>query len=188
MYHAIVLTVLALGAPPASGSQSGYSPSDQYGASQGMDSGSCDECDQCGGGHGGRHHGQSRGGVMGPMPQSCYNPSFGCYPSTRFMNRYPAFHQTYYRRPYNYRNVFDYPWHAELHEPTSYFSYHVKEEQRRGNQPTPATQPPAPVVPSPSASRGAPGGGWQNEVRQAMQSEDVAAEPRRVNPYRELRR
>ena len=26
------------------------------------------------------------------MPQSCYNPSFGCYANTRHMHRYPAFH------------------------------------------------------------------------------------------------
>jgi hypothetical protein len=59
------------------------------------------------------------------MPQSCYNPSFGCYASTRFMNRYPAFHGYYYRSAYNYRHYFDYPWHAGLHEPTSHFSYNV---------------------------------------------------------------
>ena len=59
------------------------------------------------------------------MPQSCYEPTFGCYSGSRFMHRYPAFHGTYYRRPYNYRNLFDYPWHAELHEPTSQFSYNV---------------------------------------------------------------
>ncbi|MCE9547974.1 MAG: hypothetical protein K8T25_21080 [Planctomycetia bacterium] len=60
------------------------------------------------------------------MPQTCYAPRYGCYPGNdRFVHRYPAFHGTYYRRPYNYRNLFDYPWHAELHEPTSMFSYHV---------------------------------------------------------------
>jgi hypothetical protein len=62
------------------------------------------------------------------MPQSCYNPSFGCYPNTRFMHRYPAFHNTYYRAAYNYRQYFDYPWHAGLHEPTSMFSYNVPSE------------------------------------------------------------
>ncbi len=63
------------------------------------------------------------GGWWGMMPQTCYNPKFGCYGGERHYNRYPAFHGTYYRRPYNYRNVFDYPWHAELHEPVSHFAY-----------------------------------------------------------------
>jgi len=64
---------------------------------------------------------------LGPMPQTCYGPRYGCYPgaSNRHLHRYPAFHGTYYRRPYNYRNLFDYPWHARLHEPTSLFSYNV---------------------------------------------------------------
>jgi hypothetical protein len=65
----------------------------------------------------------------GPMPQTCYAPRYGCYPgNNRHMNRYPAFHGTYYRRPYNYRTTYDYPWHAELHEPTSLFSYNVEAE------------------------------------------------------------
>jgi hypothetical protein len=69
-------------------------------------------------------------GVFGPMPQSCYQPTYGCYNGqSRYMNRYPAFHGTYYRRPYNYRNYFDYPWHAGLHEPTSHFSSSVPAEQ-----------------------------------------------------------
>ncbi len=62
----------------------------------------------------------------GPMPQTCYGPRYGCYPgNSRCIHRYPAFHGQYYRRPYNYRNLFDYPWHAQLHEPTSMFSYDV---------------------------------------------------------------
>lgn len=81
------------------------------------------------------------------MPQSCYNPSFGCYPSTRFMHRYPAFHGYYYRKAYNYRHYFDYPWHAGLHEPTSMFSYGVPGE-------VPPERVPAPI-PS-SAFRGEP--------------------------------
>jgi hypothetical protein len=60
------------------------------------------------------------------MPQTCYAPRYGCYyGGDRHMHRYPAFHGTFYRRPYNYRNLFDYPWHAELHEPTSLYSYNV---------------------------------------------------------------
>ena len=82
-------------------------------------------------------------GLMGgfrDMPQSCYNPAYGCYPGNdRRINRYPAFYGSYYRKPYNYRNTFDYPWHAGLHEPTSMFSYNVinPEEQDR-NTPPPA--------------------------------------------------
>ena len=75
-------------------------------------------------------------GKYGPEPASCYQPNYGCYPGSRFMHRYPAFHGTYYRRPYNYRNVFDYPWHAGLHEPTSHFSYNVRSKiDQRGLQP-----------------------------------------------------
>jgi hypothetical protein len=58
---------------------------------------------------------------FGPMPQTCYSPRFGCYPgNTRDIHRYPAFHGYYYRKPYNYRHYFEYPWHAEPHEPLGY--------------------------------------------------------------------
>ena len=60
---------------------------------------------------------------LGPMPQTCYDPRFGCYPgSSRRMNRYPAFHGYYYRQTYNYRQLFDYPWHATPHGPQGYFA------------------------------------------------------------------
>jgi hypothetical protein len=87
----------------------------------------CATCDACGSGHGrhGHHDGTHHCDWFGAMPQSCYNPSYGCYASTRFMHRYPAFHGYYYREAYNYRHYFDYPWHAGLHEPTSHFSYNV---------------------------------------------------------------
>jgi hypothetical protein len=131
--NAILLTVLALGGADAStGYGGGYG-----GAGYGGDAGGyCDQCDA--GGNCGRGHlcGQ-RGCYLGPMPQSCYNPSFGCYPSTRFMNRYPAFHNYYYRSAYNYRHYFDYPWHAGLHEPTSMFSYHTPSEAPAQGLPTP---------------------------------------------------
>ena len=68
-----------------------------------------------------------RGCWWGMMPQTCYNPPYGCYPGTRHTNRYPAFHGSYYRNSYNYRHYFDYPWHAEMHEPTSLFSYNVED-------------------------------------------------------------
>ena len=95
----------------------------------------CDGSSDCGcgcgsGGHGGGRRGNRIGRSGGPMPQTCYAPRYGCYPgNNRHMHRYPAFHGVYYRRPINYRNLFDYPWHAELHEPTSLFSYHTPEEE-----------------------------------------------------------
>jgi hypothetical protein len=85
------------------------------------------------------------------MPQTCYAPRFGCYSGNdRFTHRYPAFHGTYYRRPYNYRNEFDYPWHAGLHEPTSLFSYNVEEEVL-SDEPTDGEAAPAmPPRPTPA--------------------------------------
>lgn len=60
---------------------------------------------------------------FGPMPQSCYGPRYGCYPANqRYTHRHPAFHGWFYRKPNNYRNFFDYPWHAGSHEPTSFYS------------------------------------------------------------------
>lgn len=54
---------------------------------------------------------------FGPMPQTCYQPRFGCYPGNpRTIHRYPAFHGYYYRAPYNYRHLFEYPWHAQPYE------------------------------------------------------------------------
>lgn len=110
--NAILLTALALvgvnGAAHSPMAADGY-----YGEA---------DCNHCG--HG-KHGHIKHAWCWGPMPQTCYDPAYGCYPGTRHMHRYPAFHGTYYRRPYNYRNVFDYPWHADLHEPTSYFSYNV---------------------------------------------------------------
>jgi hypothetical protein len=83
-----------------------------------------------GGKGGGKNGGQNVGPHWGPMPQTCYQPRYGCYAgNNRHMHRYPAFHGYYYRRPYNYRNLFDYPWHADLHEPTSLFSYNVPPEE-----------------------------------------------------------
>lgn len=110
------------------------------------------ECANCG--QTGLHHGREiPGGVKGwcgPMPQSCYNPSFGCYSNTRFMHRYPAFHNTYYRSAYNYRNYFDYPWHAGMHEPTSMFSFNVGQQ----GGPVDVIPTPEPMATSGSANRG----------------------------------
>ena len=61
------------------------------------------------------------GDWFGPMPQTCYQPRFGCYPGNpRTIHRYPAFHGYYYRAPYNYRHYFEYPWHAQPHEPQAF--------------------------------------------------------------------
>jgi hypothetical protein len=128
--NTILLTVLALTGADAAGSPA-------YGVAAG--GGYCDTCDPCAAGHH-HHHRQHDGFIgsyLGPMPQSCYFPTLGCYPSTRFMHRYPAFHNYYYRAAYNYRHYFDYPWHAALHEPTSMFSYHVPPEAGGQTIPTP---------------------------------------------------
>jgi hypothetical protein len=137
--NAFLLTILALGGANGAAINGG-----SYG---GEVAGSCDGC-YGGGGHGGWWHGH--GSCLGPMPQTCYDPAYGCYPGTRHMNRYPAFHGTYYRRPYNYRNVFDYPWHAGLHEPTSLYSYNVSGET--GAPRAVAPEPPMPVPEPPAAA------------------------------------
>jgi hypothetical protein len=143
--NTILLTVLALtGADVGGASAYGVAAGSGYGEP-------CDVCDVCASGHGHHHrqHDGIIGSYLGPMPQSCYNPSFGCYPSTRFMHRYPAFHNYYYRAAYNYRHYFDYPWHAGLHEPTSMFSYHVPPEAGGQTIPTP--------VPDAASRRGSAG-------------------------------
>jgi hypothetical protein len=156
--NAILLTVIAL---TGAGSDT---------ISYGDEAGYCDSCN--GGGHG-HHDGHHHCDWLGAMPQSCYNPSYGCYASTRFMHRYPAFHGYYYRSAYNYRNYFDYPWHAGLHEPTSHFSYNVP-----GAAPGESVVPPAPV-PEPAAKAPRP-------IRSA-QVLDPLGEPTPAKP-RNLRR
>jgi hypothetical protein len=75
------------------------------------------------------------------------------------MHRYPAFHGTFTREAYNYRQYFDYPWHATPHEPTSMFSYNVEGESpaaapppvpvpaTAGNEPTPDRRLPSDLAP-----------------------------------------
>jgi hypothetical protein len=138
--HAILLTALSLAG--AGGGYGGYEAA--------YDNAYCDD-----GGHGGHCHGCD-GILCRGMPQSCYNPSFGCYPSTRHMHRYPAFHNYYSRKAYNYRHYFEYPWHAGLHEPTSMFSYNVP-----GEAPAEIVQPPVPAA-EPAVRRPTP-----SPVRQA---------------------
>jgi hypothetical protein len=105
-------------------------------------------------GHGHKlHHATLHGGCMGPMPQTCYEPPYGCYHGSRWNNRYPAFHGTYYRKAYNYRNYFDYPWHAEMHEPTSQWSFHVTGDT---GEPAPLPSIVSPEEASPGAERQAP--------------------------------
>jgi len=105
----------------------------------------CQECDDfyAGGRLGGRG-GTGRSCLcdwFGPMPQTCYGPRFGCYPgSGRTIHRFPAFHGYYYRDPYNYRMVFDYPWHAAPHEPMGYFTYEQQAVEQQGVQPIPEAE------------------------------------------------
>ena len=139
--HALLLTLIAV-----AGADGDYSVPATPGACAACSAGSAGGCDACGGGYGGYGYGDygghmgvgakiqqhriatpPRGCWWGMMPQTCYEPPYGCYPGTRHMNRYPAFHGTYYRNSYNYRNYFDYPWHAEMHEPTSLFSYNTED-------------------------------------------------------------
>lgn len=163
--NAILLTVLALGGDGAAyyGGSNSFTP--VVGASY---TGECDQCSGYGGRRGGHAHGEHHG-CLGTMPQSCYEPSFGCYTNSRFMQRYTAFHGTYYRRAYNYRNYFDYPWHAGLHEPTSHFSYHVP-----GEQPLEAVPPPQPESP---VSSFLPRPIYRPTVRQTMVSDEVVDAP-----------
>ena len=172
--HAVLLTLIVLGgdavatgritqssadfyrASPASytATRTGYLATTGHGGGveQGASGGSCDTCGGGGGKAGGGHFsGNHLGGWFGHMPQTCYDPRYGCYyGGGRHMHRYPAFHGTFYRQPYNYRNVFDYPWHAEMHEPTSHFSYNVTGEQQQtapGIQAEPIRTTPTPPTP-----------------------------------------
>ncbi len=153
--HTVLLTLVALGigpgdVAPETEHKLGPVPHEAHAAHVG--------CEHCAAGHG--HAQASHRDIhkalkaqRNMMPQSCYDPTYGCYRGSRFMNRYPAFHGTYYRRPYNYRNYFDYPWHAELHEPTSLFSYNVSEQTDEAEPPSPRgfiPQPRSVVQPTPS--------------------------------------
>jgi len=71
---------------------------------------------------------------FGPMPQTCYQPRFGCYPGNpRTIHRYPAFHGYYYRAPYNYRHLFEYPWHAQPYEPQPLRAQGIETVMDQGN-------------------------------------------------------
>jgi hypothetical protein len=91
------------------------------------------------------------------MPQTCYSPRFGCYPGNgRDIQRYPAFHGSYYRRPYNYRTLFEYPWYARPHEPRPLAPYCERPEVVAS--PLPEAAMPAPQ-PEPS---------WHPQARQSQ--------------------
>ncbi len=143
-----LLLLTGVASDPATSAESYYASSEHRGE-QAIDAqGTGDACSNCNGGTsrkrmmaGGRIAGRASARYgTGPdgwqeMPQTCYQPHYGCYPAgSRWLHRYTAFHGYYYRRPYNYRNLFDYPWHARLHEPTSLFSYHVPREHGRENE------------------------------------------------------
>jgi hypothetical protein len=133
------------------------------------------------------HHATLHGGCMGPMPQTCYEPPYGCYHGSRWNNRYPAFHGTYYRKAYNYRNYFDYPWHAEMHEPTSQWSFHVTGDTG-APAPLPAATPEAekqvPPLPTPTPA--------SLELPLVVDASTVGVKPKRTitpaNSLRTLRR
>jgi hypothetical protein len=180
--HAVLLTLIALGggADLAQGRIT-QSTADIYSASAmgggvGYDGGGCGAAG-CGGSLG-VNKGGHLGGWFGHMPQTCYSPRYGCYyGNNRYMNRYPAFHGTFYRRPYNYRNLFDYPWHAEMHEPTSMFSYNVTAEGGARGSVGDIPQPPSPPAdPSPA---------FEAALRQRAAQGDAAAVSalRRAVPY-----
>ena len=148
MHVALFTVIISTGISHGQG-PSGY---DQY-PSSAQQHGESDGADE---GYGGVYSPDAtfgRGGLrasFGPMPQACYEPRYGCYSgNARYTHRYPAFHGWFYRRPYNYRQYYDHPWHAELHEPTSLFSYDVSEESVRRTPTTSQHTGAPPVDPGP---------------------------------------
>lgn len=67
---------------------------------------------------------QTKGFILdsfGPMPQTAYDPNFGCYPgNARTIHRYPAFHGYHSSSPTNWRHYAEYPWNAKITEPRPY--------------------------------------------------------------------
>ena len=163
-----LMVVVSAGQPtPAPTDQANVAPT--YSTNEGAVPG----CADCAAGTGCALHGVAgkKGWLadwFGSMPQTCYAPHFGCYPgSARTIHRYPAFHGYYYREPYNYRHVFDYPWHAAPHEPVGYFTYQAEQTGEEGTVPAPdgaispqgAMEPtPAPVPASRSSQTRVPAG------------------------------
>ena len=135
--HALLLTLMTLGA--------GGQLSDEVLKDEGVQhanyetyAGGCQSC-QTDGGHSAYMSACNRrllksssryDSVSRMMPQTCYDARYGCYyGGGRHMHRHTAFAGTYYRSPYNYRHYYQWPWHADPHEPTSLFSYNVEREE-----------------------------------------------------------
>jgi len=137
--HATLLTVLLV-----AGAQqpSADVPRQPITAAEDCSSTDCQRCDSAAGCRGWTLLRGCLAACCGPMPQTCYAPRFGCYAGNdRYMQRYPAFHGSYYRRAYNYRQLFDYPWHAAPHEPQPFFSYQRRKPSTEEVIPTPYPQP-----------------------------------------------
>ena len=155
MHAAILSAMLLAGADGYGLNGNSYAGGDGYAGGEAGDG-----CATCGGadcdGHAHRKYRHfSIRDDFGAMPQTCYSPRYGCYPGgDRLMHRYPAFHGSFYRRPYHYRNVFDYPWHAALHEPTSLFSYNVPADDQQEPNMLDIDPPPLPPSEAGAARRG----------------------------------
>ena len=153
MYAAVLTVLLATGAPerPVDDQQQPTMVGEDY------DYGACQECEYPAGRC--RQRGDVAWGCLinclGPMPQTCYAPRFGCYPgNNRHMHRYPAFHAYYYRQAYNYRHLFDYPWHATPYAPQGFVTYQIDGqagEEIRTPQPEQGVTPSGPLQPFPMA-------------------------------------
>ena len=81
-------------------------------------------------------------------------PYFTCYSRHHnWLDCYPGFHEQYYRRPYNYRVLFDYPWHEDLHGPAPPGGYNCGEAWvESGPSPTPSQMPSEMRSPAPPPS------------------------------------
>ena len=70
------------------------------------------------------------------------------------MHRDPAFHAYSYRQAYNYRHLFDYPWHATPYAPQGFVTYQIDGqagEEIRTPQPEQGVTPSGPLQPFPMA-------------------------------------
>jgi hypothetical protein len=163
--HAALLTVLVIAGadPPAFivAGQSNVSPTAMVSSSGCSECGEA-ACSDCCSGAAGRCGCHTCPKLCrdwcGPMPQTCYGPRYGCYAgSSRTINRYPAFHGYYQRKPYNYRHYFEYPWHATPHNPQAFYTYQPQVEGQEIRMPMPQTDgmpteaAPAPAPPKPTS-------------------------------------
>ena len=59
-----------------------------------------------------------------PMCHDCCAPGLHCCPGdNRCLHSYAGFYGHNYRQAYNYRLLFDYPWHSPPHQPRCFFTY-----------------------------------------------------------------